>query len=75
MSMSRILEHKGRNVLTVFADLTLLEVVDVLAAEIVGALVVIDARGSLIGIISERDVVRAISTEAPARWTVWSPTT
>ena len=61
MCVSRILQRKGRGVLTVFPDMTLLDVVDVLAAEVVGALVVIDERGSLVGIISERDIVRAIA--------------
>lgn len=61
MNVCHILQNKGRNVLTVCPHHTLLDVVDVLAAEVVGALVVIDDRGALVGIISERDIVRAIA--------------
>ena len=61
MNVSHILQNKGGGVLTCLADQSLLDVVDVLAIKGVGALVVVDANGSLIGMISERDVVRAIS--------------
>ena len=61
MNVSQMLRHKDRNVLTVFPSLSLLDVVDVLAAEHVGAMVVIDERGALVGIISERDIVRVIA--------------
>ena len=61
MNVSHVLADKDRDVLTVFPNCSLLDVVDVLAAEAVGALVVVDDRGALVGIISERDIVRAVA--------------
>ena len=61
MSVADILRQKGREVLTISAERALLDVVDVLADKSVGALVVVDAPGAMVGIISERDVVRAIA--------------
>ena len=61
MTVARILASKGRELTTVPRRSTLRDVVDVLAAKHIGALVVIDADGRMIGIVSERDVVRAIA--------------
>ena len=61
MTVSRILASKGRNVVTMRPHHTLRDVVDVLAAKHIGALIVTDDEGAMVGILSERDVVRAVA--------------
>ena len=60
MNVARILSEKGRDVLTTQPHRTLKEVSALLAARGVGAAVVSDAAMSVLGIVSERDIVRAI---------------
>lgn len=60
MTVARILAEKGRDVLTTQPHRTLKEVAAQLAAKGVGAVVVSDATNAVLGIVSERDVVRAI---------------
>jgi len=60
MTVARILAEKGREVLTTQPHRTLKEVAAQLAAKGVGAVVVSDATNAVLGIVSERDVVRAI---------------
>ncbi|MGO9133859.1 MAG: CBS domain-containing protein [Methylovirgula sp.] len=62
MTVARILSTKGREVATTQPHRTLKEVVDLLAARNIGAVVVSDVQGSVLGILSERDIVRAIGT-------------
>lgn len=64
MTVARILNQKGWKVFTVDATAPLQKVVDALADHAVGVLVVTDAGGSPTGIISERDVIRALSGNA-----------
>ena len=61
MTVAHILAGKGRSVATVPPHATLRDVVDVLAAKHIGAIVVTDDAGAMVGIVSERDVVRAIA--------------
>ena len=61
MTVARILADKGRTVVTVPPRATLRDVVDVLAAKHIGALIVADDAGAMVGIVSERDVVRALA--------------
>jgi CBS domain-containing protein len=61
MTVARILDDKGRDVFTTQPHRTLKEVVELLAAKGVGAVVVSDASRSVLGILSERDVVRVIA--------------
>jgi CBS domain-containing protein len=60
MTVARILREKGRDVLTTQPHRTIKEVAALLAAKGVGAVVVSDAAMSVLGIVSERDIVRAI---------------
>jgi len=60
MTVARILKEKGRDVLTTQPHRTLQEVAAVLSAKGVGAVVVTDAVGHVLGILSERDIVRAV---------------
>ena len=66
MTAGRILAEKGREVFTTEPQRTLKDVVELLAAKGVGAVVVADASMSVLGILSERDVVRVIAHNGAA---------
>jgi CBS domain-containing protein len=63
MRIATILATKGSHVATVRAQQTLKETAALLAQYNVGALVVVDEAGKPVGIISERDLVRALARE------------
>lgn len=66
MTVARILAKKGRDVATTQPHRTLKEVANVLALRNIGAVVVADVLGKVLGILSERDIVRAIGTRGVA---------
>jgi CBS domain-containing protein len=55
-----LLRHKGRGVATVSPEVTVADLLSRLAENNVGAMVVTSESGSVRGIVSERDVVRAL---------------
>lgn len=59
MNIKRILATKGTNVITIRPEQTIREAIALLARHNVGALVVVDEGNRPVGIISERDIVRA----------------
>ena len=59
--VSSVLQHKGREVVTVTPAQTVRSVAKVLAQHRIGAVPVVNEEGHLLGIISERDIVRGIS--------------
>jgi CBS domain-containing protein len=61
MAVAQILRQKGRSVITVRPQETLAGVAGILAKNRIGAVVVVDDRGGIAGILSERDVVRVIA--------------
>jgi CBS domain-containing protein len=61
MTVGCILARKGRSVTTIQPDRTMRDLVDLLAAKHIGDVVIADADGTMHGIISERDVVRAVA--------------
>ncbi len=61
MKISTVLATKGAAVFTVRADATLSRAVTLLVEHNIGALVVMNEQAKLTGIISERDVVRALA--------------
>jgi CBS domain-containing protein len=61
MIVNRILSIKGRDVVTIELNQTLGEAARTLSEKRIGALVVRDGQKPFLGIISERDIVRAIS--------------
>lgn len=63
MSVARILSGKGRSVVTVQPHRSLAEAAQQLVDRHIGALVVADAERAVIGIISERDIVRAVVSQ------------
>src|SRR5580704_15228613 len=60
MTVAEILSLKGREVATIAPGRTIGEAVDELARRRIGALVVVEGRDRVAGIISERDIVRAL---------------
>ncbi|MBH0238978.1 CBS domain-containing protein [Methylobrevis albus] len=65
MSVKSILDLKGGEVTTGTIDMTIAQVAEVLTRNKIGALVITDLAGRVVGIISERDVVRVIATKGP----------
>lgn len=65
MSVAAILKQKGRAVTTARPTMTLMEVANMLAAKRIGAIVIVGARGEVAGIMSERDIIRALSVVGP----------
>jgi len=63
--IEHILLRKGRDVVTVAADETVTRAVAILGEHNVGALVVADDEGGIVGILSERDVVRGLASGGP----------
>jgi CBS domain-containing protein len=61
MTVSRILAHKGRDVATIQPHHTLADAVSVLGERRIGAVVVAGADQRVLGILSERDIVRALT--------------
>jgi CBS domain-containing protein len=61
MHVAAILNEKGRAVEAVTGGVTLGELVKRLASHRIGAIVVRGAKGEVAGIVSERDVVRALA--------------
>jgi len=66
MSVAAILRQKGRAITTARPTVTLMEVASKLAAKRIGAIVIVGAGGEVTGIISERDIIRALSMQGPA---------
>lgn len=66
MTVHRILETKGREVITSTPDRSLRDLAVMLAEKRIGAVAVTDAGGTVLGIISERDIVRAVARAGAA---------
>jgi CBS domain-containing protein len=62
MTVAAILSGKGRDVVTTSATISVGEAVDLLARHRIGALVVVERNDHIVGIVSERDVVRLMAT-------------
>jgi CBS domain-containing protein len=58
MQISNILAKKGGSVVTVKPDQTVREALALLAEKRIGALVVVDDAGKVVGLLSERDIIR-----------------
>jgi len=61
MAVAHILRQKGSDVVTVSPSDSVQLIVDTLARHRIGAVVVLDEKGDISGIVSERDVVRAMA--------------
>ena len=65
MRISDVLARKGSLVATVRPTTTINDALDKLAEHNIGALIVKDADGEIVGIVSERDIVRALPQRGP----------
>jgi CBS domain-containing protein len=63
MTVANILKVKGRAIFSMRPNDTLMDLSNLLAEKRVGAVVVTDDELHVLGIISERDIIRAISSE------------
>jgi len=61
MTVKAILSNKGRNVITTEPAATLESGIRTLAERDIGTLVVLDVQQRVIGVLSERDIVRALA--------------
>jgi CBS domain-containing protein len=68
--VSAVLKLKGERVVTVTPQQTVASVVEVLVQNRIGAAPVVNEDGQLVGIISERDIIRGISEHADALLTL-----
>lgn len=66
MTVARILAEKGTAVTTVPPHRTIDEAIHLLAEKRIGAVIVSDADATLLGILSERDVMRALAEAGAA---------
>jgi len=60
-TVAAILKHKGYQITRVDPTATIAQVVDVLAEHRIGAALVVDRAEQLLGIVSERDIVRSLA--------------
>ncbi len=66
MLVAHILNEKGRDVVSIRPEATLQDAAAVLTRHRIGALIVHGEAGALMGIISERDIVRAVAEHGEA---------
>jgi len=66
MTVSIILAAKGREVVTIEPSATLKSAVALLAERRIGAVLVLGADNRIVGILSERDIVRAVAEAGAA---------
>ena len=66
MTVKAILSRKGNDVLTIDPNATLATAIKLLADRKIGAVVITGADRQVIGILSERDIVRAFAASGPA---------
>ena len=66
MTISSIIREKGNSVVSVSASTPVQTIAEIISSKRIGAVVVLDGSGKLIGIVSERDVVKALAAEPAA---------
>jgi CBS domain-containing protein len=66
MNVEHILSDKGREVVTIAPNLTMAEAARTLSDKRIGAAIVSDPGNAVLGILSERDIVRAIAANGTA---------
>ncbi|KQU52065.1 inosine-5-monophosphate dehydrogenase [Bosea sp. Leaf344] len=66
MNVAQLLGDKGHDVVTIQPDRSLAEAARILSARRIGAVVVTEADGGLAGILSERDIIRALGESGAA---------
>jgi CBS domain-containing protein len=66
MKISVILKEKGGHVHSIAPDATLAEALDKMLEFTIGSLIVLDTEGKLVGILSERDMLRSVDKSEQA---------
>ena len=66
MTVKTILGHKSRDIVTIQPTATLAEAAGLLAERRIGAVLVLGIEGRVAGILSERDIVRALAERGGA---------
>jgi CBS domain-containing protein len=66
MTVAWILKEKGRNVVSALSNTSIEEIITLLAKNRIGAVVIVDEIHNVLGIISERDIVRILATQGSA---------
>jgi len=61
MTIAAVLKDKGASIISVVPETPMAEVAHVISTRRIGAVVVMDAARRLVGILSERDVVKALA--------------
>ncbi len=61
MTIGALLKNKDATIISVDASATVLEIAEIIAEKRIGAVLVLDDGGKLLGIVSERDVVKALA--------------
>jgi CBS domain-containing protein len=64
--VSDVLRHKGDRVVTVMPQQTVAAAIQLLTKNRIGATPVVDEQGRVVGIVSERDIIRGLSENAGA---------
>lgn len=65
MTIAAILKHKGHDVQHVAPGASIAEVARILTQRRIGAVLVMDTEGQLLGILSERDIVASLVESGP----------
>jgi CBS domain-containing protein len=64
MTVGALLKNKDRTVISVEPSATVLEIAEIISSRRIGAVLVLDPDGGVAGIVSERDVVKALAAHA-----------
>jgi len=66
MTIDQILNDKGREIISIKADSSLAEAARTLDLKKIGAVVALEDGGTIIGVLSERDIVRQVARNGEA---------
>jgi len=64
MTVGALLKNKDRTVISVQPSTPVLEIAEIISSRRIGAVLVLDPDGAVLGIVSERDVVKALAAHA-----------
>ncbi len=64
MTVGLVLKNKDSRVISVEPSATVLEIAEIISSRRIGAVLVLDDKGGVAGIVSERDVVKALAKHA-----------
>ncbi len=64
MTVALVLKDKNNSVISVDPSATVMEIAEIISSRRIGAVLVLDQAGGVAGIVSERDVVKALAKHA-----------